>query len=142
MICFNAVPLSFNYRSYCHELHVQSLKSLQAASKIKGCLEQKKFMQYSATTSHANLVRDKMFFKDQMNAQFLIKLASKKRNVYEEVLILDEIGLVGSLGGSLGLFVGFSFFGYATPILEIAFNKVADFLVRCKEGQRVLELPR
>ena len=77
-----------------------------------------------------------------MNAQFIIKLASKKRNVFEEVLILDEIGLIGSLGGSLGLFVGFSFFGYAIPILEIAFNKVADFLVRCKEGQRVLELPR
>ena len=70
------------------------------------------------------------FVKEEMNAQFIIKLASKKRNVFEEILILDEIGLVGSLGGSLGLFVGFSFFGYATPILEAAFNKVADLLVR------------
>ena len=77
-----------------------------------------------------------------MNTQFIIRLASEKRNVFEEVLLLDEIGLVGSLGGSLGLFVGFSFFGYAIPILEAAFNKVADFLVRCKEGHRVLELPR
>ena len=62
-----------------------------------------------------------------MNTQFIIRLASEKRNVFEEVLLLDEIGLVGSLGGSLGLFVGFSFFGYAIPILEAAFNKVADF---------------
>jgi hypothetical protein len=126
------MPFCFKYRSYCHELHVQGLKSLQVANKIKECLEQKKFKQYSATTSHANLGADTMFFKDQMNAQFIIKLASKKRNVFEEILILDEIGLVGSLGGSLGLFVGFSFFGYATPILEAAFNKVADFLARCQ----------
>ena len=73
-----------------------------------------------------------MVHKDQMNAQFIIKLASKKRNVFEEVLILDEIGLIGSLGGSLGLFVGFSFFGYAAPILEAAFNKGADFLSHCQ----------
>ena len=99
--------------------------------KIKECLEQKKFKQYLATTSYESIGADKTFFKDEMNAYFVIKLASKKRNVFEEVLILDEIGLVGSLGGSLGLFVGFSFFGYAIPILEAAFNKIADFLVRC-----------
>ena len=66
-------------------------------------------------------------FNNSMNVQFLLRLASMKRNVYEEVLIIDEIGLVGSLGGSLGLFVGFSFFGYATPLLEAVFNKLADF---------------
>ena len=68
-----------------------------------------------------------------MNVQFLLRLASMKRNVYEEVLIIDEIGLVGSLGGSLGLFVGFSFFGYATPLLEAVFNKLADFFQRVNQ---------
>ena len=121
------MTISLNYRSYCHELKVQD----DIVVNITECLQQKKFKQYSATTSYSNLqAAGKGFYKDQMNAQFIIKLASKKRNVYEEVLILDEIGLVGSLGGSLGLFVGFSFFGYATPILEAAFNKVADLLVR------------
>ena len=52
--------ISFNYRSYCHELDVQGLKSLEVVTKIKECLEQKKFKQYSATTSHANLVADKV----------------------------------------------------------------------------------
>ena len=115
----------FNCRSYCHELQVETKLSL----KMKGCLDQKKFTQYSATTSYDHVGADQFpeFYKDQLNTQFIIRLASEKRNVFEEVLLLDEIGLVGSLGGSLGLFVGFSFFGYAIPILEAAFNKVADF---------------
>ena len=121
------MALSLNYRSYCHELEVQLKVQIDFHMKLQECLEQKIFKQYSATTSHGNLVADKRFFKEEMNAQFIIKLASKKRNVFEEILILDEIGLIGSLGGSLGLFVGFSFFGYASPILEAAFNKVADF---------------
>ena len=62
-----------------------------------------------------------------MNTYFSFGLVSNKRNVYEEVLILDEIGLVGSLGGSLGLFVGFSFFGYVTPLLEVLFDGLADY---------------
>ena len=73
------------------------------------------------------------FFNNSMNIQFLLRLASMKRNVYEEVLIIDEIGLVGSLGGSLGLFVGFSFFGYTTPLLEAVFNKAADFFQRVNQ---------
>ena len=62
-----------------------------------------------------------------MNTYFSFGLVSNRRNVYEEVLILDEIGLVGSLGGSLGLFVGFSFFGYVTPLLELLFDELADY---------------
>ena len=69
----------------------------------------------------------KDYFKDSMNTYFSFGLVSNRRNVYEEVLILDEIGLVGSLGGSLGLFVGFSFFGYVTPLLEVLFDGVADY---------------
>ena len=72
-------------------------------------------------------------FNNSMNVQFLLRLASMKRNVYEEVLIIDEIGLVGSLGGSLGLFVGFSFFVYATRLLEAVFNKLADFFQRVNQ---------
>ena len=122
------MALSLNYRSYCHELEVELQVQIDFHAKLQECLEQKIFKQYSATTSHGNLkMAAKSFFKEEMNAQFIVKLASKKRNVFEEILILDVIGLVGSLGGSLGLFVGFSFFGYATPIIDAVFDKVASF---------------
>ena len=67
------------------------------------------------------------FVNATMTIEFLVGSLSNTTNVYEEILIVDDIGLVGSLGGSLGLFVGFSFFGYVTPVLEAIFEKVADF---------------
>ena len=63
-----------------------------------------------------------------MNIEFLVGSLSNTTNFYEEILIVDDIGLIGSLGGSLGLFVGFSFFGSVTPILDAMFEKMADFL--------------
>ena len=54
--------------------------------------------------------------------------ASKTRNVHEEILIFDEIGLVGTLGGSLGLFVGFSFLGAISPCVETLIDKMANIL--------------
>ena len=46
--------------------------------------------------------------------------SSASRTRTEEYLIYDEIGMIGNVGGSLGLFVGFSFFG--------AFSDCLDFL--------------
>ena len=98
-------------------------------AQIRNCLQQKEFKQYSA----ASIIKNEFgtddteaLMNDSMNIQIVLKYASNKRNVYEEVLIFDETSLIGSLGGSLGLFVGFSFFGYAMPIVEAICDKMAD----------------
>jgi hypothetical protein len=117
------------FRSYCAE--ITPYEKLEG--QIKNCLKQNKFKQYSA----AKIIRSELgtddtedILNDSMNIQILLKYASNKKNVYEEVLMFDETSLVGSMGGSLGLFVGFSFFGYAIPIVEVIYDKIADFLVK------------
>jgi hypothetical protein len=37
---------------------------------------------------------------------------------------MDEIELLGNLGGLLGLFVGFSIFGYASIVLDMILEKI------------------
>ena len=39
--------------------------------------------------------------------------------LYEEYLIYDWIGMIGSIGGSLGLFVGFSFRDLFTYLFQL-----------------------
>ena len=106
--------------------------------KTLSCLEQKKYKLYSATVEEIDMINENEdFYVDTMNSHFIFRFSSNKRHVYEEVLILDEIGLIGSLGGSLGLFIGFSFFGYAMPLLEALFEQVLNFFQRRYQIQEV-----
>ena len=53
--------------------------------------------------------------------KFFYQIAKGKMNVYEEYLIYDVKGMVGSIGGTLGLFIGFSFYnviGYLMGFLR------------------------
>ena len=95
------------------------------------------FKQFSVTTENIGIEYgdNKKLYETERNLQFLLRSTSNKSNIFEEVLIFDEIDLVGSLGGSLGLFVGFSFFSYVTPILEAVFDKVASFVLRINQPQ-------
>ena len=43
---------------------------------------------------------------------------------YKEYLIYDGVGMFGSIGGSLGLFVGFSIFDSLCPVLEFLLKKL------------------
>ena len=116
-----------HYRSYCSK--VDNHEGL--LGNIRKCLEQKRFKQYTTnvdiTKLKSHVLRN--YFNDTtMYLQLVFVAASGKRNVFEETLIFDDIGLLGSLGGALGLFVGFSFFGFITPILGALFDRAADFL--------------
>ena len=51
-----------------------------------------------------------------------MEFSTNVRTVHDEVYILDDIGLLGSLGGSLGLFIGFSFYGYIANIIDTLTN--------------------
>ena len=44
------------------------------------------------------------------------------KTIREEFLIVDTMSLVGNIGGTLGLFVGFSFFGATQWLMESVSN--------------------
>ena len=95
---------------------------------ILTCLEQKEITQYSARIEQiANSNLDAFLTPETGNlsqVQFIISFTSNSRTIHEEMQIHDEIWLLGSLGGSLGLFIGFSFFGS----LATLFDKFIDML--------------
>ena len=48
----------------------------------------------------------------------LWRFVSTNVQVYQEYLIYDEIGMIGSIGGLLGLFLGFSFLDAITYFIH------------------------
>ena len=49
--------------------------------------------------------------------------AAPERIFYKEYLVYDAIGMIGSIGGSLGLCVGFSIFDTICMFVDFAWKK-------------------
>ena len=64
-----------------------------------------------------------LYTQGQVQLDIYFTVAPEKiRN--KEYLIYDGVGMFGSIGGSLGLFVGFSIFDSLCPILEFLLKKL------------------
>lgn len=50
--------------------------------------------------------------------------------MYQEYVVYDAIGIIGSVGGTLGLFIGFSFSGLISELID-----VCSSLLKSKHGQ-------
>ena len=48
-------------------------------------------------------------YENESDVEFILNFPSTNVRVYDEYLVYDMIGVVASIGGSLGLFIGFSF---------------------------------
>jgi hypothetical protein len=80
---------------------------------IMMCLDQKEITHYSARIEQSGNTK-----LGTSQVQFLVKFTSNSRIVHEEMRLYDEIWLLGSLGGSLGLFVGFSLFDSVAVLFD------------------------
>ena len=66
------------------------------------------------------------------DAHFSFQLGMVK-TVARELLVYDTNDMIGSIGGSLGLFLGFSFFG----IVSFFIDKLFIFWIKIKEGNSI-----
>ena len=88
---------------------------------VNACLNQKKYKKYISEVEE-----EQVDCKDSANCviEFIIYPKSDQIVGYDEMLIVDEIALLGNLGGLLGLFVGFSIFGYASTLVDVILEKI------------------
>ena len=56
---------------------------------------------------------------DHNKAGFWVTLTTPKILVYEKYAVYDFSGIVGTVGGSLGLFIGFSFMDFMLMLIKI-----------------------
>ena len=99
--------------------HFDSTKALEKM--VQKCLMQSNFQQYSTVSNEmiALPLQGQLYNLPNMSLiEIAIVFSSNVQTLHEEVLILDGIGLLGSLGGSLGLFLGFSFFDYIAMFID------------------------
>ena len=96
------------------------MKTNEITDKTMTCLVQKEIIQYSAQIEQTGNAK----IDGSTQVQFQVKFTTFSRTVHEEMRLYDEIWLLGSLGGSLGLFIGFSFFDSIT----VLFDKFVDIL--------------
>ena len=77
------------------------------------CLNDKKNIQYKISTTASSKLKANVteFF-------FWIYFNKATKDIKEEVFIVTTGNFIGSVGGSLGLFLGFSFFSYISGIIQ------------------------
>ena len=101
----------------CHQSGEHNAASRKTDIILSKCLKQKQIITYLAKT-------ELISFKGETNLQFGLRFDSTQRHVREETLIIDEFQLVAGLGGLLGLFIGFSIFGYVSTAFEAMLDKL------------------
>ena len=81
------------------------------------CLNDKKNVQYKASARPGTKLKG-----NETEFVFWLYFNKATKDIKEEVFVVTTGSLIGSVGGSLGLFLGFSFFTYLSGIIERVFS--------------------
>ena len=73
---------------------------------IKNITNNDEHLKACISTQYSGLFQESSGKETELKYKFALPLKAK---VYEEYFIIDSIGLIGSVGGTLGVFIGFSF---------------------------------
>ena len=86
------------------------------------CLNQASYSRYKGDI-------EEISFKagSRTGVMFDIRFKSFEQHLHEEKLVINAINLFGNLGGSFGLVIGFSCFGYISIFLDLIWD---NFIVK------------
>ena len=73
-------------------------------------------------TYHGSVIHGSGSSNNPRDTVIFFWFASNETQIHQEYQIFDTNGLIGSIGGSLGLFIGFSFHGALKSILDFIKN--------------------
>ena len=74
------------------------------------------FSSYSAKIENQKIVSAN---ENYSGINYMLVFSEKIKTTIEEVYIVDGLDLLSSVGGALGLFIGFSFYGRLSILLDI-----------------------
>ena len=121
-LVFSVIIIFLFFSSLCSDWTQHGISTSKSYQSLQECLNQKSFTQYLVKIQVTEI-------KDQQTLiEFHLRFQGMMRITHKEVLIFDSVGLLSSLGGALGLFVGFSFFDYIGKILDLILDKGATRL--------------
>ena len=90
------------------------------------CLDHIKQCKYKGPNLDVNIFKAKNFYPmGEVQVDVLFRVTSEKI-IHKEYLIYDGIAMFGSIGGSLGLFVGFSLYDSICFILDSVYNMIKN----------------
>ena len=68
---------------------------------------------------------------------FSYKIPSNSTTLYEEYLIYDTINAIGSVGGTLGMCIGFSFTGLISSLMNILNHAISVMITKFRIGRNI-----
>ena len=124
MTKYNCLLIQFFniFRELCQHLDDHNTVEKETELMVNTCLNQTKYKKYVSEIERESFECKKS--ATHCLIQFAIYPKSDQILEYEEMLIVDNIALMGNLGGLLGLFIGFSVFGYASTLVEVILEKI------------------
>ena len=111
------VPLYYNFLS---DLPIcQNIEEVRFIRNERfKCFKPKFLVQYKADP-----VKSKTDSKKHTHLRLLMQFPNDLVEISEEILVFSDLGFLASVGGSLGLFLGFSFFNLGSTIIDILWNR-------------------
>ena len=116
------VPLLYNFLSsdlpICHNIEDYRCIIKDHGKERFKCFKPKFLIQYNADP-----VKSKTESKKHTYLRLLMQFPNNLVEISEEILVISGLDFLASVGGSLGLFLGFSFFNLGSTIIDMLWNK-------------------